>query len=147
MFLTTVDPYQAGMLKTNTYADKVKITGNLVVVLDGELDGRKLSLIKPPSRALCRNEVHELIATDEKDAGPGKVVNSIAYLGFVEVEQGGVALVGDKLRVGDLEIGHVAGFDETHMPNHLNIVIKVDKKLSGKSLQLRLGMPVTFTQA
>lgn len=129
--MPTVDPYKAGMFKANPYAAKLPIKGKIVVVLDGKLEGRKLQLITPISRALCRHEIHELILTDEETAGPGETVDRIAYLGFFEVIQGGVMVVGDELTVGDRNIGVIAGFDETHMPNHLNIIIKTSARVSG----------------
>lgn len=134
-----LDPYKAEMFKKNPYALKVPIEGELVVVLDGKLEGRGLELMTPISRALRKNEIHELIITDENEAGPGQTVNRIAYLGFFEVTRGGVMVAGDTLQVGDLVIGTIAGFDETHMPNHLNIVVKSEVRESGltQGAQLR----------
>ncbi|MFZ5942866.1 MAG: DUF6917 domain-containing protein [Bacillota bacterium] len=137
-----IDPYLAGLFKTNPYAKKREIKGTLVVVLDGKLEGRNLKLITPISRALNKNEIHELIITDEPEAGPGKKVDTISYLGFFEVEQGSVMLSGDKLYLGNQLIGSIAGFDETHMPNHLNIVIKSNQRLTGVELNAEIGMEV-----
>lgn len=137
--MSTVDPYKAGMFKANPYAAKTPIKGNLVVVLDGKLEGRSLQLMNPISRALCKNEIHELILTDETEAGPGKQVNKIAYLGFFEVTEGGVMVAGDELTIGGKKIGVIAGFDETHMPNHLNIIVKADSRSTGVEQGLQLG--------
>lgn len=137
--MSTVDPYKAGMFKFNPYAAKTPIKGNLVVVLEGKLEDRSLQLLTTISRALCKHEIHELILTDETEAGPGKQVNKIAYLGFFEVTDGGVMVAGDELSIGGKKIGVIAGFDETHMPNHLNIVVKADTRNSGVELGLQLG--------
>lgn len=109
------------------------------MVLDGRLDERGLQLIAPISRALLAGEIHELILTDEEGAGPNKKVNKIAYLGFFEVSQSGVMVTGDDIYVARQKIGRVAGFDITHMPNHLNIVIYSDERTSGLEKGLELG--------
>lgn len=137
------DPYKTGMFKTNPYAKKKPLQGNLVVVLDGEYEERGLKLIAQPSRCLIADEVHEMILTDE-NSKPGDTVNRIAYLGFFAVKESTVIVVGDELKVGGKTIGHIAGFDETHMPNHYNIVINTDKRISGKDRNLDLGDEVTI---
>ena len=80
------DPYKRGMFKTNPYAKKKPLKGNLVVVLDGKYEDRGLQLIPQPSRCLIANEVHELILTDE-NKGPGDTVDKIAYIGFFVVRE------------------------------------------------------------
>jgi len=137
------DPYQKGAFKTNPYYAKNDISSDLVVVLQGYFPDRNLELIKPISRALLSGEIHEIILTDE-DAGPGDTVNNIAYLGFVEIARAGVAVAGDRVLVDGEEIGQLAGFDITHMPNHLNIVIKTDLLKSGADRGLCLGQTLEF---
>lgn len=139
-----VDPYKSGMFQKNPYAKKRPCKGNLVVVLDGKMEGRKLQLMTPISRALLAGDIHELIVTDEQDAGPGKEVNSIAYWGFFEVSQGTVVVAGDIIRVGDKVLGTIAGFDETHMPNHLNIVLKATERKTGVEAGLALDDEVSI---
>ena len=143
---TTVDPYASGKITVNPYAKKRDVIGPLVVVLDGKLENRDLALIAPMSRCLCRGQVHELILTDEASAKPGARVQQIAYLGFFAVDQEGVIVAGDEVLVDGKCVGHLAGFDETHMPNHLNIVIRTDKRMTGVELESELGMPVVFHQ-
>lgn len=138
------DPYVAGKFAANPYAAKTAVFGLLVVVLDGKLDNRGLKLITPISRCLRTNDVHELILTDEVGAGPGAGVDRIAYLGFFAVAAGGVLVSGDKVFLGDRRIGTLAGFDETHMPNHLNIVIKTDRLATGVEMAAALGAEVRF---
>ncbi|MBO8168021.1 MAG: hypothetical protein H0Z35_02405 [Thermoanaerobacteraceae bacterium] len=145
--MSAIDPYQAGMFKSNPYAKKRDILGSLVVVLDGRLEERNLQLIAPISRAVLQGEIHELILTDEPEVGPKKKVNKIAYLGFFEVSQGGVMVVGDELSVAEKKVGTVAGFDETHMPNHLNIIIATDQRVSGLERGLELGMKICCSKA
>ncbi len=139
-----IDPYSAGKFSANPYAAKCDVTGELAVVLDGSMPDRGLVLIKPISRCIRRCDVHELILTDEAGAKPGATVNSIAYLGFVDIEKGGVIVQGDAVFLDGEKVGVLAGFDETHMPNHLNIVIKTDRMLPGTKLGAKLGMTLAF---
>lgn len=138
------DPYSSGMFVQNPYVMKNEVKGKLITILDGKIEERGLNLIKQISRCVCKNEIHELIITDE-EAAPGSLVNKVAYLGFMEIEQGSVMIAGDTLRVGDKLIGQVAGFDETHMPNHLNIVIKAAARRTGLELSLQLGESCVFS--
>lgn len=138
------DPYAAGKFSANPYAKKTVIRGSLVVVLDGKMDNRGLELIKPISRCIRTQDVHELILTDETSAKPGSKVDRIAYLGFFEAAQGGVLVSGDEVYVNDEPIGTLAGFDETHMPNHLNIVIYTDHLQTGMESGAQLGMEIRF---
>ncbi|MBS3977762.1 MAG: hypothetical protein KGZ75_13760 [Syntrophomonadaceae bacterium] len=119
-----MDPYDLGLFRDNPYKEKMDIRGRLVVVLQGALDDRQLKLIKTISRAVKRYEVHEIILTDEEQSGPGATVNRVIYIGFMEVTRSGVIVSGDEFFLGDRLLGTVAGFDETHLPNHLNIVIQ-----------------------
>lgn len=138
------DPYQAGLVKAHKW-EKVDITGEMLLILDTEMDERGLNLMAPRTRALRRYEIHELLLTDEEEASPGRVVNRVAGIGFAEIEQGGVVVVGDRVLIEDTSIGEVAGFDETHMPNHLNIVIKAQKRVHGVKLGLRPRNKVLIT--
>ena len=138
------DPYKSGMFKSNPYAQKRTCEGKLAVVLDGKMEGRKLQLIVPPSRAVLAGEIHELIVTDETDAAPGAEVNSIAYWGFFEVVKSTVIVSGDTVWIAGKKLGVIAGFDETHMPNHLNIVIKAADRQTGVEIKLQLEDQITI---
>ena len=144
--LISKDPYMAGMFKENPYYAKSDIQGKLVVVLRGAYEERGLELIKPASRCVQKHEIHELIASDEPDIRAGATVNKIAYIGFVEILQGGVITIGDGLFWNGECIGFVSGFDETHMPNHLNIVVRCDKRIDGVQLGCSPGDDLTFKQ-
>lgn len=136
------DPYQAGMFQESPYYEKSEVTGKFVVVLRGKLEERGLTLIKQPSRCILKNEIHELILTEE-DASPGGVVNKIAYLGFFETEKGGVLTIGDSVYLADQLIGTVLGFDETHMPNHQNIILKGQRQ-TGEERGVTVGDAISF---
>ncbi|MTI94824.1 MAG: hypothetical protein FH749_04960 [Firmicutes bacterium] len=139
-----MDPYASGMFKANPYAEKTDVKGELVVVLRGKYPQRGLQLIKPKSRAVNLGEVHELIITDQQ-AQPGDKVDPIAYLGFFAITAPGILVTGDRLKVAGKEVGMLSGFDETHMPNHLNIIVS-GERISGEELGLELGADVVFQQ-
>ena len=55
--------------------------------------------------------------------------------------------MGETLLVDDQSIGTVLGFDETHEPNHINIVIGGGRRRTGKQLELGVGGKVRFARA
>lgn len=138
------DPYAAGKLAASPYAARTAVTGSLVAVLRGTMADRGLELIKPPSRCVRKYEVHELILTDDCEAGPGRRVDSIAYLGFAEFAGGGVLVSGDVVFLDGEKLGVLAGFDETHAPNHLNVVVRADRLADGVARGARPGAAVRF---
>jgi len=139
-----MDPYKINLIKKVPLAKKNRVFSKLVAIMDMEIKKRGLQLIPSYTRALLKNEIHELIITDEKNAGPRKKVNNISYLGFVRIEEGGIVAKGDKVYLEGKIIGEVAGFDETHMPNHLNIIIKSSKKATGIELNAPIEGEIIF---
>lgn len=138
------DPYARAMFSQHPYVQKTDVGGEVVVLLRGKYPHRGLNLINPISRALNAGDVHELIVTAE-EAKPGGTVESIAYIGFFAVQEPGVIVVGDEVKIGTEVIGLLAGFDETHMPNHLNIVIH-GREVDGEERGLLLRDQVAFRQ-
>jgi hypothetical protein len=138
------DSYTRSSSYDNFYVQKVPVLGSFVVILKGGMADRGLQLIPQRSRAVCASDIHELILSAETNIGPGTRVNTISYLGFLEISRGGVLLVGDEVRVDDRLIGHIAGYDYTHMPNHMNIVVAAAAARSGVDLGLTLGAAVAF---
>lgn len=122
---------------------RMAVDAVFVAVMRLKLPDRGLQLIAQGSRCVRRFDVHELIVTTEK-TGPGGRAGAVAYLGFVEFQTGGVILYGDEVRLGDRIVGRIAGYDETHMPNHLNIVLTGDETASGVERGIRLGQAVRF---
>jgi hypothetical protein len=137
------DPYAVKLVNRSFYTAKVDIAARVVVVLDGMLENRNLQLIVPISRVFPQGAIIELIGTDEETAMPGNAVNAIAYLGFVELQNGGVLLAGDEICWKGNVIGTVAGYDDTHMPNHQNTIVKMTKRISGKNLGFALCDEIT----
>ena len=141
-----VEPYSVGLVQRNPFVKRKKILGEVVAVMDLKLTTRRLVLIEPRSRALKRGEIHELIVTDEEGAKPGAEVNRAAYLCMFEVKDGGVIVVGDRVVSKGVILGSVVGFDETHAPNHINIVLKGEKFLTGAELGLDIGDLIEIVQ-
>jgi hypothetical protein len=129
-----------------TYAANRPVNGTVITTLDSAHEARGLKLIPTYSRALRKNSIHELIATDETGKQPGETANRIAYLAFFEVLRGGCVLVGETLLLGNQAIGTVVGFDETHEPNHINIVIGVNERQTGRQLKFSVGKKIRFVR-
>lgn len=138
------DPYATGMIVAPPKVRRLPLGACFVGVLDSRRDGRGLALISARTRCIRRFEVHELIVTDDVDAGPGRRVDRCAYLGFVEFQTAGVLVEGDEVRIGNRTIGRLAGFDETHFPNHYNLVLKVERLVTGMELDQKPGDALTF---
>lgn len=136
------DPYKKGIVSLKNlkevYYEKKQVEGKIVAVLNLKTPNRELNLISTASRAVKKSEIHELVGTPES-AKPGEKVNSAYYIGFFEVTQGGVILSGDSVWINDKKIGTILGYDETHMPNHLNIVIKIEDLKTGAELGVEVG--------
>jgi hypothetical protein len=116
-------PYDFRRITRDVYGDKLPVVGEVVAILHVSFDDRGLKLIETKSRAVKKMEIHELMITDE-EAAPGGAADRVRALAFFEIIKSGLIVVGDKVRIGDLDIGYLAGYDETHMPNHMNIVVR-----------------------
>jgi hypothetical protein len=127
-----------------TYAANRPVAGSVITVLNSKHEARGLKLMPTYSRALRKNSIHELIATDEPGKKPGDTANRIAYLAFFEVMRGGCIIVGETLFVDGKPVGEVLGFDETHEPNHINIIIGVKERKTGPQLKFKLGSKIKF---
>jgi hypothetical protein len=123
---------------------RTSLNGRLVAILRPSRLDRGLQLIPEKSRCIRAGEVHELILTDELTAVPGSRVDRVAYLAFAEFATGGLIVQGDLLTVDGQTLGTLIGYDETHMPNHLNIVIGGEAFASGYDRGLRLEARFSF---
>ena len=141
------DPYEAGLIVAASRILRLPLEAHFVGVLDSRRESRGLSLIHPRTRCVRRYEIHELILTDERDAGPGATINRCHYLGFVEFQAGGILVEGDALVIDGQTVGTLAGFDESHFPNHYNVVIKGPRLVTGIELGRKPGHPVFFQPA
>ena len=133
------DPYAQKMTNRTFFAAKSDVKGRIVTVLRGTLESRGLHLILPISRAYSGGTIVEFISTDEAGAAPGGTVDAIGYVAFVELTTSGVLLVGDTIEIAGKPIGTIAGYDDTHMPNHQNIILKTQRRVTGEGLGFRSG--------
>jgi len=116
-------PYDHTKVDRSAYGAKRPVRGSVIALLDVVFQDRGLQLIETKSRALKKDEIHELMVTDE-ETGPGGGADRVRPLAFFEVEDSGLVVVGDTVYLDGRPLGVLAGFDETHMPNHMNIVVK-----------------------
>ena len=129
---------------TRGEAVRVPLEARFVGVLNNRNDGRGLALISAHTRCVRRYDIHEFIITDEQTAAPGATVNGVHYLGFAEFQAGGVLAEGDAVRIAGVVIGTIAGFDESHFPNHYNVVIKGPRRVTGVELGQKPGDLIVF---
>lgn len=117
-------PYDPRVITPSVYGDRRPVFGEVVALLHITFEERGLKLIQARSRALLLNEIHELMITDEEGAAPGGGADRVSAIAFFEVKRGGLAVIGDEVSVGGRVLGTAAGFDMTHMPNHMNVLVK-----------------------
>ena len=53
---------------------------------------------------------------------------------------------GERLTIGKHLIGKIAGYDETHAPNHTNIVLKGPKRKTGEDWGIKTGDKVVIKE-
>ncbi|MFQ5789573.1 MAG: hypothetical protein ACE5JI_03765 [Acidobacteriota bacterium] len=140
-----MDPYKTKMASKVRFIAKRPVKASFVVRLEGTIENRGLELISPGSRCVRKGEIFELICTAEGGAKPGGRVDSATYLGFCEVVQSGVIRANDLVEINGKHYGRVGGFDETHAPNHLNVVLKVASGHIPPSFDIQLGDAIAFT--
>ncbi|TVR08238.1 MAG: hypothetical protein EA385_10535 [Salinarimonadaceae bacterium] len=133
------DPYAGGYGEDRANYPRSPSQGIFVAVLHRIVPDRGLRLIREHARCIRGGEIHELILTEEETAIPGAEADLIAYLGFIEFTKGGVVVAGDRFFVNNTEIARVAGYDETHMPNHMNIVVRGKGLVPGFDRGIMLG--------
>lgn len=145
--MPSTDPHVERVLDTNDpYVAKRPVEAQVVCVLDAHSERRGMQLEIHPSRAVRAGEIHELALTGDPLAGPGALVDQVYYIGFVEVVRGGVILVGDQVTLGDHDLGEVVGFDHTHFPNHMNILVRGHSLQTGRGLWVALEERAAFAK-
>jgi AhpD family alkylhydroperoxidase len=123
---------------------KRTVHGRLVKVLLHRRDDRGMALEPHAARCVRAGEVHELVTTDHDGTEPGARIDRVGFLGFVELDNGGVVDRGDTVRIGGRAVGTVLGFDACHFPNHYNILVTAPMPLTGADLALAPELPVSF---
>ena len=139
-----LEPYEAGIISEAPTFTRRPSIGAFVAILGSMRHNRGLQLIFPKTRCCRHADIHEVLVTDQADAMPGDRIDRVAGVGFVEFDVGGVVAQGDRLIVGERRVGVVLGFDETHAPNHINIVVAAELLISGLELDLCVGDEARF---
>ena len=136
------DPYEDGLIDKDPFSKVASIKFKIVAVLDISFENRRMDLMDTFSRSIVKNSVVEFALTSEKNIRPGKIVDSVQYIGFGAAQMSGQATVGRKVSIEGHYIGTVLGFNDTHSPNHLNVVIGNESRYGIKYLnekELKLG--------
>lgn len=110
-----------------------------VAVMDHSRHDRAIRPAKWQTRCIRAGEVHEFINVGP---GPRYPVDHVEYYGFASFDTSGVLAVGDELICDGQVLGTVGGFDETHMPNHYNILVEAADLRNGHALGLAVGMAI-----
>ena len=144
--IATVEPYRAGVAVGRPRSLKTALQSRMVVVLDTRRESRALQLIHPQTRCIRAGDVHELIVTDEMECRPGDQVNHVVGIGFAAFDSSGVIMVGDAVHSAQHGLlGTIGGFDESHAPNHFNIVLKHETRRTGRELGLQLDEAIVIS--
>ncbi|MFE5729639.1 DUF6917 domain-containing protein [Streptomyces sp. NPDC056528] len=115
------------------------LTGRWVAVMEHRRLSRGMKLERWRTRALPAGTVHELMTTPAPPPAGGDRVDEVSYLGFAEFT-GGLLAVGDAVHEADGKLlGHVLGFDDTHLPNHMNVVLLSEDRRTGRQRGLVPG--------
>ena len=121
----------------NLFSEKATIVASLVAVMDHRRHDRALAVSGFKTRCVRRGEIHEFLLCAPPNDEQG-FIDDVTYLGFAEIQTPGVIAVGDSVLLGDEQVGTIYGFDDTHMPNHMNIVLKGTSLKNGAERGLRV---------
>ncbi|MFI2735400.1 DUF6917 domain-containing protein [Streptomyces sp. NPDC018711] len=118
---------------------RAPMTGTWVAVMEHRRLARGMRLERWQTRAVCAGAVHELMTTPAPPPPGSDRVDEVAYLGFAAFDAG-LLCVGDAVREADgTLLGHVLGFDDTHLPNHMNVVLLSEDRRTGRRRGLTPG--------
>lgn len=122
------------MVKTTSiFSLKRQVKGKWVAVMNFSRNDRGIKLSSFRTRCFQKNEIHEFILCDI-NTDLSSIINDVYYLGFGEFHEGGVVEVGDVMYLGNKMLGTILGFDETHFPNHYNILVNCANPKIGSKL-------------
>lgn len=125
---------------------KAPTIGSLAKLWFHSRDDRGMILAPWGSRCLAAGELHELVVTDQLDGAAGDRIDRVGFLGHLEIATGGVVEKGDRVFLGKEPLGTVLGFDESHFPNHYNILIAADRLVTADLAGAALGDEVSFIE-
>ncbi|MFD3998159.1 DUF6917 domain-containing protein [Streptomyces sp. NPDC058548] len=115
------------------------LTGRWVAVMEHRRLSRGMKLERWQTRVVAAGSVHELMTTPAPPPAGRDRVDEVSYLGFAEFA-GGLLAVGDAVHEEDgTLLGHVLGFDDTHLPNHMNVILLSRDRRTGRQRGLPPG--------
>lgn len=123
---------------------KRELAASVVLVYRHRRVSRRMELSPFSTRCVRRGEVHEIVVTADDRADGDPIVADVAYLGFAEFQDGGVLVVGDEVMWREERLGSVLGFDLSHAPNHLNVIVATSAPTSGEDLGVAVEDPIRF---
>lgn len=115
-----------------------ELAGRLVCVMHHIRRDRGLTCASWRTRAVRAGEVHEFLVCRNEDVKRGGPLQDAWYIGFAALEAC-VLAVGDSVWFHGSLIGEIAGFDDTHLPNHMNVVLSSDSPRTGRELGALVG--------
>ncbi len=127
-----MDPYLDD--RTSSIIHKPPVVSVLCSVHGTRRNNRGIRPIVQKTRCVCGGSIHEIIVVEAGIVEAQGSVEDTAYIGFARFPEGGLLECGDAVYVNERLLGELAGFDETHMPNHLNILVKRDSLITGVDL-------------
>jgi hypothetical protein len=131
------------MRRESLFSHKSIVRGVMVATLRHRRNDRGLKPAPWRTRCLLEGEIHEFIlCPPSDDADP--VFNEVSYLGFAKITHAGVVEIGDELRAGAEVIGTIRGFDDTHAPNHYNILVSSSDLRTGAERDLAESVEIAI---
>jgi hypothetical protein len=124
--------------------EKRQVEGLVVKLLHHKRTDRGMMLASFETRCVQRGEIHELVSTDHAGTNPGDRIDRVGFLCFLEITRAGVIEIGDSFCHHGETLGRVIGFDESHFPNHYNILIGSETLLNAGDAALSVEDTITF---
>jgi hypothetical protein len=118
--------------------DFAEIESRFVAILGHQSPDRGMVASPYHTRCIQAGEIHELVYVAESHDGLIDL-NDAWYLGFIEFRQGGVLAKGMTIEIDGQAKGQLIGFDDTHFPNHLNLLISAQNPQTGQEMNLKLN--------
>ncbi|PIN85098.1 MAG: hypothetical protein COV47_03925 [Candidatus Diapherotrites archaeon CG11_big_fil_rev_8_21_14_0_20_37_9] len=122
---------------------KINLKAVVSAVMGHKRNDRAMEMSEWKTRCIKAGDIHELLVSTEYTGNHNETLNSFVYLGFFDFKKGGVIEIGDQVTTtsGAL-IAEIIGFDDTHLPNHINIVAKSKDNKTGEEFGLKPGQKV-----
>jgi hypothetical protein len=141
--IARTEPFSLEIPDYITQMDFAKIETHFVAILGHQSLDRRMIASPHHTRCIQDGEIHELVYVAESPDGLIDL-NDAWYLGFIKFPQGGVLAKGMTIEINGQGKGKLIGFDETHFPNHLNLLISDQNPQNGQDMSLKLNDSCDF---